>query len=175
MRNDKVIFFALVVVMTASMALAWQPATSDQMPMQHQPGHSIEPAKPVQTMQMPMQQGSQTGQMQPMDCQAMMQKMRSMQASEKAMDDRLATLVNDMNKVKGWAKVDRMAAVINEMVTQRKQMRDEMAAMMPEMMNHMMQHMQSGMMSGMQSMANCPMMSGASQPTEQPAAAEHRH
>ena len=107
-----------------------------------------------------------------MDCQAMMDKM---QASSKAMDDRLATFVDAMNKAKGSAKVDRMAAVINEMVAQRKQMRDDMAAMMPQMMNHMMQHMQSGMMSGMaQSMAACPMMKGSA-PAAQPSAVEHKH
>jgi polyhydroxyalkanoate synthesis regulator phasin len=159
MRNAKVLLVAALLV-TAPALFAQQPATANPpMPMPMQPG---------QSMQMPMQQ---PGQMQPMDCQAMMQKM---QASSKAMDDRLATLVDDMNKAKGSAKVDRVAAVVNEMVTQRKQMRDDMAAMMPQMMNHMMQHMQSGMMSGMQSMANCPMMKGGSQ-ASQPAAPEHKH
>jgi hypothetical protein len=159
MRNAKVLLFA-AVFMTTSALVAQQPPGSQQMPM-----------PPGQSMQTPMPQGSQPGQMQPMDCQAMMEKM---QASSKAMDDRLATLVDAMNKAKGSAKVDCMAAVINEMVTQRKQMRDDMAAMMPQMMNHMMQHMQSGMMSGTQSMANCPMMKGSA-PAAQPSAAEHKH
>jgi hypothetical protein len=161
MRNGKVLLLA-TLLLTAPALFAQQPATGDQQtPM---------PMPPGQAMQMPMQHGPHAGQMQPMDCQAMMQKM---QASSKAMDDRLAALVTDMDKAKGSAKVDRMAAVINEMVTQRKQMRDDMAAMMPQMMNHMMQHMQSGMMSGMQSMANCPMMKASSEAAH-PAAPEHK-
>ena len=138
--------------MAALPVLAQQPpATQQPMPM-----------PPGQSMQMPA------------ECQAMMQKMQSMHTAQKAMDDRLTALVAEMNTAKGSAKVDRMALVINEMVTQRKQMRDEMIAMMPDTMNHMMQHMQSGMMSGMQSMANCPMMRGSSQPS-QPANKEHEH
>ena len=167
MNNAKPLFFTVALLAMGSLVFAQQPPASQQTPMPMPPGHS---------MQMPMRPGSQQGQMQPMDCQAMMDKM---QASSKAMDDRLAGLVSDMNKAKGSAKVDRMAAVINEMVTQRKQMRDDMAAMMPQMMNHMTQHMQSGMMSGMQSMADCPMMKGMGQ-TSQPSstqtpAPEHKH
>jgi polyhydroxyalkanoate synthesis regulator phasin len=160
MRNGKV--FLVAATLLASPALfAQQPAPTNP-PMQMPPGH---------TMQMPMQ--GQSDPMPPMDCQAMMDKMH---ASSKAMDERLATVVDAMNKAKGSAKVDRMAAVINEMVAQRKQMRDDMEAMMPQMMNHMMQHMQSGMMSGMKSMASCPMMGNSSTPTTPaPPTQEHKH
>ncbi|HVS32909.1 MAG TPA: hypothetical protein VMS98_15805 [Thermoanaerobaculia bacterium] len=104
----------------------------------------------------------------PMDCNAMMQKMHS---GAKAMDDRLQALVDEMNKAKRSAKTDKTAAVINELVTQRKQMREQMMTMMPQMMGHMMEHLQSGMMSGMKhSMSDCPMMKGAPA-----AAAEHKH
>src|SRR5512140_623700 len=92
-----------------------------------------------------------------------MQKMQTIHATMKAKDDKLTGMDDAMNKAKGSAKVDRMAAVINELVTQRNQMRDDMAAMMPQMMHHMMQHMQGAMMSGMQSMENCPMMKGGKQ------------
>jgi polyhydroxyalkanoate synthesis regulator phasin len=102
-----------------------------------------------------------------MNCEAMMQEMH---ASSTAMDDRLQQLVDDMNKAKGAAKVDRMAAVLNEMVTQRKQLREQMTAMMPKMMSHMSQHMQSGMMQGMSSMDGCPMMKSG-----QKSAEEHKH
>jgi polyhydroxyalkanoate synthesis regulator phasin len=126
--------------------------------------------QPPSGSQPPMQMPS--GQMEPMDCEAMMQKM---QGPSKAMDDRLQALVDEMNKAKGSAKVDRMAAVINELVSQRKQMREQMMAMMPQMMGHMMQHMHSGMMSGMShSMSGCPMMKGSA-PEAQPPAAEHKH
>lgn len=103
-----------------------------------------------------------------MNCEAMMQEMH---ASSKAMDDRLQQLVDEMNKAKGSAKVDRMASVINELVTQRKQMREQMMTMMPKMMSHMSQHMQGGMMKGMaNSMEGCPMMRG-----DQKSATEHEH
>ena len=162
MRNGKVLLLAAVCLTTSALFAQQPPAANKPMPM-----------PPGQSMQMPMPQGAQPGEMAPMDCQAMMDKM---QASSKAMDDRLAALVGDMNKAKGSAKVDRMAAVINEMVAQRKQMRDDMATMMPQMMNHMMQHMQSGMMSGMASMSDCPMMKGMAQPSPSAAPApEHKH
>jgi len=105
----------------------------------------------------PMPQQSQT-----MDCEAMMQQMH---AGTAEMDQRLKTLVEAMNAARGSAKVDRMAAVINELVAQRTQMRERMMTMMPMMMQHMSQHMQSGMMKGMsESMASCPMMQKPAKP-----------
>ena len=151
MRNRNLFVVAVFLLVTSPALLAQQPpALGAVTPMTAPPEHS---------MQMPMHHGSEPDRMQ-MDCQAMTQTMQKMDASSKAMDDRMAILVGEMNKAKGSAKVERMAAVINELVTQRKQMRDEMAAMMPQMMNHQMQHMQSGMMGGMQSMADCPIMGG---------------
>jgi hypothetical protein len=103
-----------------------------------------------------------------MNCEAMMQEMH---ASSKAMDDRLQQLVDEMNKAKGSAKVDRVAAVVNELVTQRKQMREQMMTMMPKMMGHMSQHTHDGMMQGMAtSMEGCPMMKSG-----QKSAEEHKH
>lgn len=91
---------------------------------------------------------------QPMNpaCQAMMQQMQTMQQQMKTMDDRLDKLVAGMNAASGPERVDAMAAVINELVNQRKQME----TMMPAMMQHMTEHMQAGMKGD--SMANCPMM-----------------
>ena len=104
-----------------------------------------------------------------MDCQTMM---REMHGSSKAMDDRLQKLIDEMNQATGSARVDRMATVINELVTQRKQMREQMMTMMPKMMGHMSAHMKSGMMSGMSpSTAGCPMMKGAEKGAE---AAPHK-
>ena len=143
--------FVVGILLFASTVFAQQPAMSGHKPME---------------MEMP------AGQMESMDCEAMMQKM---QASSKAMDDRLQALVDQMNSAKGSAKVDQTAAVINELVSQRKQMREQMMTMMPQMMGHMMQHMQSGMMSGMsKSMSSCPMMKGSAQ-TAPPSGAEHKH
>jgi len=122
--------------------------------------------------QHPASSGDQPAAMPPMDCQSMMQEMQN---SSKTMDDKLQQLIDEMNKSRGSSKVDRMAAVITELASQRKQMREQMMNMMPKMMKHMTQHMHSGMMSGMsQSMAGCPMMKGAEKAPEPPAG-EHKH
>jgi len=143
--------FMVGILMFASAAFAQQPATSSH-----------------QSMQMEMS----SGQMKSMDCEAMM---KHMQSSSKSMDDRLQVLIDEMNRAKGSTKVDKTAAVINELVSQRKQMREHMMTMMPQMMGHMMQHMQSGMMSGMsQSMSSCPMMKDSAQAMK-PSAPEHKH
>lgn len=93
------------------------------------------------------------------DCAAMMQKSDAMKQHMADMNAKLQTLVADMNKSKGSARIDKMEAVINELVSQRSMMQKEMMDMQPQMMHHMMEHMQSGMMKGMaDSMADCPMM-----------------
>ncbi|MBP1636463.1 MAG: hypothetical protein H6Q10_3037 [Acidobacteria bacterium] len=74
----------------------------------------------------------------------------------KAMDARLDALVQQMNGATGQAKVDATAAVVNELVTQRKAMREGMEGMQAKMMQHMAQHMQAGGAAAMK----CPMMSG---------------
>ena len=108
------------------------------------------------------------------DCAAMMQKHKAMQQHMEEMSAKLQTLVDQMNQAKGSARVDRMAAVINELVAQRAMMQKQMMDMHPKMMEHMMGHMQSGMMSGMsKSMDGCPMMKGGDSAT-QPPAAEHK-
>jgi hypothetical protein len=82
-----------------------------------------------------------------------------MMAKMEAMDARLDELVKTMNATTGSKKTNAVAAVLNELIAQRKQMRDDMMAMQPEMMKHMMAHMGMGMMKGMEeSMAKCPMM-----------------
>ncbi|HUP60915.1 MAG TPA: hypothetical protein VNA69_10900 [Thermoanaerobaculia bacterium] len=110
-----------------------------------------------------------------MDCAAMMQQHDAMQKHMAEMDAKLQTLVADMNKAKGSAKVDKTAAVVTELVAQRSMMQKQMMDMHPKMMEHMTQHMQSGMMKGMaHSMSSCPMMKGAGK-APAPAAAEHKH
>ena len=109
------------------------------------------------------------------DCAAMMQQHEAMQKHMAEMDSKLQALVDDMNKAKGSAKVDKTAAVINELVAQRAMMSKQMMDMQPKMMEHMMEHMRSGMMKGMaDSMSSCPMMK-ASEKVPAPAAAEHQH
>lgn len=94
-----------------------------------------------------------------MSCADMMKMHEEMKQKMEAADARLATLVEQMNATKGSAKTDRMAAVINELVDQRRAMHEGMMTMQPMMMRHMMGHMQSGMMKGMkEGMSSCPMM-----------------
>lgn len=95
----------------------------------------------------------------------MMQMHQKMHAEMKAMDQRLDLLVADMQAASGDDKVDAMAAVVAELVDQRKARHAMMMEMQPKMMHRMMQRMGSGMMHGMmhgmmQSMDECPMMEG---------------
>jgi hypothetical protein len=109
------------------------------------------------------------------DCAAMMQEHEAMQKHMAEMDSKLQGLVDDMNKTKGSAKIDKTAAVVNELVAQRSMMAKQMMDMHPKMMEHMMEHMKSGMMKGMaDSMSSCPMMK-ASEKAPVPPATGHQH
>jgi hypothetical protein len=100
------------------------------------------------------------------ECQAMMAKKQEMQDKLLAMDATLDKLVAEMNAAVAEKKVDvmekPMAAVINELVAQRKAMRSMMMEMQPAMMAHMMHHMHShdakGAKGKMEPMSDCPMM-----------------
>jgi hypothetical protein len=87
-------------------------------------------------------------------CQAMMAEHDKMGVDMKAADQRLDGLVAKMNAASGQAKGDATAAVVTEMVAQRKMMRDRMIKMQDGMMSHMGEHMQAGK----ESLATCPMM-----------------
>ena len=85
-----------------------------------------------------MMQGQQgQGMDMPAKCKAMMEKKQQMMQKCKAMDAKLDELVAAMNAAKGQQKIDAMAALLNELVQQRKSM------------HKMMMNMQGGMMSGM--------------------------
>jgi predicted transcriptional regulator len=116
-----------------------------------------EPTPPAaQKMEMPAKPGMMDGKMTE---ESMMAHHKEMMAKMEAMDARLDELVKKMNAATGRKKPDAVAAVINELVAQRKQMREQMMAMQPEMMEHMMAHMRMGIMKGIEdSMAKCPMM-----------------
>ena len=86
--------------------------------------------------------------------QAMMAEREKMMTGMKAADQRLDELVAKMNTASGMEKMTATAAVVTEMVTQRRTMRDGMMKMQDGMMSHMMEHMQAGAAS----MASCPMM-----------------
>lgn len=108
------------------------------------------------------------------DCAAMMQKHEAMQQHMAEMNARVQKLVDEMNRAKGSAKVDKTAAVVTELVAQRAMMQKEMMEMQPKMMEHMQEHMRHGMMKAMaDAMSGCPMMKHDSAAT--PPAAEHEH
>jgi len=86
-------------------------------------------------------------------CQAMMADHEKMMTEMKAADARLDDLVAKMNGAPAMEKAAATAAVVNEMVAQRRTMRDGMMKMEHGMMGHMMEHMQAGK-DGMA----CPMM-----------------
>jgi hypothetical protein len=92
-------------------------------------------------------------------CEAMMAKKQEMDAKLDAMDATLDKLVAEMNAAKSSKDVDAlekpMAAVLNELVTQRKATRAMMMEMHHEMMGHMMNHMK---MHGGKGAMECPMM-----------------
>lgn len=87
-------------------------------------------------------------------CQAMMAEREKMMTDMKAADQRLDGLVTTMNTASGMEKMAATAAVVTEMVTQQRTMRDGMMKRQQGMMSHMMEHMQAGK----ESMAMCPMM-----------------
>ncbi len=87
-------------------------------------------------------------------CMEMMQKKNQMQSDMNTMDAKLDGLVATMNAAAGSDKADATAAVVSELVMQRKVQRDKMASMQSAMMKHMMEHMEMGK----KSMMKCPMM-----------------
>jgi len=93
------------------------------------------------------------------ECQAMMAKHQEMKDKLQAMDIELDKLVAVMNAAKGSKEPDAlekpMAAVLNELVTQRKAFLSMMTEMQPKMMAHMAHHMQ---MHGAKGAMECPMM-----------------
>ncbi len=95
------------------------------------------------------------------ECEAMQAKHKAMEEKMKAQDATLDALVAEMNAAKTSKAPDAMekpmAAVLNELVAQRKAQRTMMMEMQPEMMAHMRHHM--GMqMHGEAGGMDCPMM-----------------
>jgi len=123
----------------AAVVISAVPALAAQTPQEHQHAATAK-AKPPSDMAA--------------KCQAMMAEREQMKTEMKAADQRLEDLVAKMNAASGKEKTDATAAVVNEMVAQRRAMRDGMMKMQHEMMSHMMEHMQAGK----DSMAMCPMM-----------------
>ncbi len=102
----------------------------------------------------------------PEDCEAMMQMRDDMMEKQKEADARMGRLLATMNDSSGTAKVDAMAATINELVKQRADAHSSLMSMEPAMKRHMMQHMMDAapadMREKMKACADeCPMMGGS--------------
>ena len=89
----------------------------------------------------------------PDKCKAMMEKKQQMMQKCKMMDARLDELVAAMNTATGQQKIDAMAALLNELVQQRKSMHEMMMNMQGGMMHG---KMQGGMMQGEMSQGKKP-------------------
>lgn len=100
------------------------------------------------------------------DCQAMMAERKQMHERMQAMDAKLGDMVDQMQEASGEDKTEALAAIVAELVTQRRQMHQKMWGHQAHMMQHMTTHMQamhSGMMEGME---GCPMMQAMAQSDE---------
>lgn len=136
-------FVTAIAAGCAAVLMSAMPSLAGQMP-QAPPNAATAKTKPHPRMATDMAA----------KCQAMMADHEKMMTEMKAADQRLDDLVAKMNAASGAEKGDAIAAVVNEMVTQRRTMRDGMMKMEGGMMGHMMEHMQAGK----DSMAMCPMM-----------------
>jgi hypothetical protein len=108
------------------------------------------------------------------ECESMMAKKQEMQDRLQAMDATMDKLVREMNAAKESKGVDAMekpmAAVINELVTQRKALRSMTMEMQFPMTAHMTHHMR---MQGAKGTMQCPMMKTGNAP--EPKAEEKTH
>lgn len=137
MSMNKMVTMVMVGCVTVVMSVV--PAFAGQKAPVHQPPAAAA-AKPAAAMDA--------------KCDAMMAEHEKMTADMKAADERLDALVATMNTAAGADKGVATAAVVSEMATAGRAMRDAKAKMDDDMMVHMMEHMQAGK----DSMASCPMM-----------------
>ena len=136
-------FLTVTLAGCAAIVISAMPGLAGQMPQG--PGHAaMAKAKPPSGMGTDMAA----------KCQAMMADHQKMMTEMKDADQRLDDLIGKMNAASGLERADATAAVVNEMVTQRRTMKDGMMKDQHGMMAHMMEHMQAGK----DSMAMCPMM-----------------
>lgn len=110
------------------------------------------------------------------ECQAMMAKKQKMEEEGLAMAAKLDEMVAQMNAAATSMEPDameKMAAVITELVAQRKTARSMKMEMQPEMMAHMMHHRDMhGTKGGTKGAMGCPMMMTEMGETSEPMAEE---
>lgn len=110
---------ALLSVATLSLAWAVQPGPSDRQPA------------PQEKETPPL----------PQFCQEIKKLVDAAAAKQKDADIRLTSLVTSMNEATGGAKVDAMAAVVNELITQRNAARARDMGLESAIREHIMQHL----------------------------------
>lgn len=142
-----ILVHVLALVAAPAALQAQQPSTSQ--PHQHPPADKSKPQ--VQDIMKPQAHDMMA------KCKAAAAAHEAMMTEMNAADQRLDALAAKMTGATGQAKVDATAAVVSELVSQRKTMRETMMKMHHETMGHMAEHMQAGP----GSMAMCPMMKGA--------------
>ena len=134
-------FVTAIVSGCAAVVLSVTPGVAGQMTQEHQ--HAAA-AKPQSGMAADVVA----------KCQAMMADHEKMMTVMKAADQTLDDLAGKMNATSGMEKANATAAVVNELVSQRRTMQDGMMKRQHGMMAHMMEYSQAGK----DSMAMCPMM-----------------
>jgi hypothetical protein len=134
MKKWWAVIIALVFLSVPVFVVAQQAATPPPPPSPPPHQHPAGPEGKMDTMEKSA------------DWQARHEKMM---AEMKAMDTRLDEKVAAMNAAKGDQKVEAMAAVINELVSQRKEMRENFGPM---------HHGMKGPMMGQHGPMDCPMM-----------------
>ena len=113
----------VLVAALSSVAAAQQPQ------MQHDSVHAMPGMVHDSTHAMPMQHAAGMGGMMNME------SMHAMMARHDSLDQALSAKLDLMHAARGTARVDAMAAVIDELVAQRKAMRGMMHEMMMGMMH----------------------------------------
>ena len=98
-------------------------------------------------------------------CKAMMQQRQQMMQKCKRMDTQLDELAATMNAATGQKKIEAMADLLNELVTQRRSMHKMMMSMHGGMMSKMMGDMSQG------SRPKCKMMQKLMQKMQKPSEA----
>ena len=138
----------LIGVAALASLMVGTPLQARQSSPTTQPSHQQH--HPEQQSGAPGKQGQMT-----MSCQDMMVGHQKMMDEMKATDAKLDSLVQTMNSAAASNKIDATAAVVTELVTERRAMRDRMGGMQTRMMQHMMEHMSQG---GTKDMMQCPML-----------------
>ncbi len=94
-------------------------------------------------------------------CAMMQKEMSKMKMGMHQAHEKMQGMMKEMNAATGPAKVDAMAAVMNEQMAHMDKMHDMHAGMMSKMMEHMSEHMMGGAApKAKEEMMMCPMMKG---------------